>query len=38
VAIFPAAFDGLVGKIEKEEIGQRVDDLGQVVGRIVFLS
>ena len=38
MTIFPAAFDALVGKIEKEEIGQRVDDLGRAVGHIVFLS
>jgi hypothetical protein len=28
VAMFPAALDALGGKIEEEEIGQRVDDLG----------
>ena len=37
MTISPAAFDTLIGKIEKEEIGQLVDHLGRVVGHIVFL-
>ena len=32
-----AAFDACPGKIDEEQIGQSVDDLGTVVGGIIFL-
>ena len=38
MAIFSAAFDAFPGKMEEEKIGQSIDDLGRVVGSIIFLE
>jgi hypothetical protein len=37
VAMLSAAFDTFVCKVQEEQIGQRIDNLGRVVRCIVFL-